>query len=322
MRIPVVVISDKKLNFAVATLFVNLLETKSPKTFYELNALVTPDFSDSDIEKILSIEKKYPGQCSINVIKMDNRFDNINNRTKYIANACAYKMCLGEMFPQYKKVIYLDTDIIVFKDLSEMFEIELDDNYIGGVFSLSHYLYRTKLLYKLGIPNMYSYVNAGVLLLNLDLIRKDNIEPKLHSLIGTYDDSVDQHIYNKVCYGKIKKIPLKYNVTQSCENLYKTNLCGVYWTKLELDTAMQDPVVYHYTCSYKPWRYFNLRYAVRWNQYYAMTPFYNKNLKLQVYKYSVCKYKNVNFKIFEKLGIKCLNILNRLKSFRSIAYKI
>ena len=318
MRIPIIVISDKKLAFSVATLFVNLLETKNPDTFYELNALVTPGFDDTHIEKIKSIEKKYKGQCSINIIKMDTRFDNIKNQTGYIANACAYKMCLGEMFPQYKKAIYLDTDTIVFKDLTEMYNIDLEDNYIGGVFSLEHYINRKDLLSILSLPNLYSYVNAGVLLFNLDLIRKENVEPQLHSLIGSYKDSVDQHIYNKVCYGKVKIMPLKYNVTQSTEKFYGSNLAYIYYTPNELKRHIEDPVVYHYTGRCKPWKYNNLRYSIRWNYYYAMTPFYNKYLKLDEYSCSVCNCSKEE-KISLKTKIK--NKLKKMKKFRSITYK-
>ena len=169
MKIPVVAISDNKLAFALATLFVNLMEVKDKETFYELNAVVSPDFSEDNIVKLKSIERQYK-DCSVRVVVMDHRFDNIKNQTGYIANACAYKMCLSEIFPEYHKVLYLDTDLLIFRDLCELYKTDMGENYIAGVFSLDHYLQRRELKELLQIPDLLTYVNAGMLLVTLALI--------------------------------------------------------------------------------------------------------------------------------------------------------
>ena len=276
----IVVNSDNNLAFAVATLFTNLLETKNNENFLDLNVLVTPDFKDEYVKKIKSIELQYRGQCSIDVVKMDHRFDNIRNKTGYITNCAAYRMCVAEMFPLHHKMLYLDTDIIVFDDLYELFNTDITGYYIGGVFSIEHYIYRNELIEKLVIPDLSQYVNSGVLLLNLDEIRKNRIEEKLHGLLGSYDDSVDQHIFNKVCYGHIKLLPFKYNVFQSSEWLYESKKALVEMTETELEEVVKRPVIYHYTGTAKPWNTADKKYALKWFRYYKKSPFADNKLPL------------------------------------------
>lgn len=279
-HIPVVAISDNKLSFAVGALFVNLLETKDKTTFYELIAVLSPDVTKQNIDKIKQVQKLYPNDCSVKIIQMDSRFDKIPNKTGYIANACAYKMCLAEILPEYKKVVYLDTDIIVFGDLSEFYDTDMEDAYIGGVNSVYHYLYRRELLERLKVPDLSYYINAGVMVMNLDKIRKDKIQPKLTKLIGTYNDSVDQHIFNRVCYGHIKLVPQTYNTNKTHENIYESSLALICMSMQELVDLKQNPMIYHYTGPQKPWRYFDLRYSAVWLRYYKKSPFGDKNLDL------------------------------------------
>ena len=277
MNIPIVVISDNNLAFSVGTLFVNLMETKKEDTFYELNLLVTPDFTEENLSRIKSIEDTYTNKCKINIIVMDDRFNDITNKTKHISNACAYKFCIPEKFPQYDKILYLDTDIIVFEDLEELYSVNPEDNYIAGVFSLHHYLRRRELIKLLEIPNLLKYVNAGVLIFNLDKIRKDNIVSEAVELIGKFDDSIDQHIWNKVCFPNIKLIEPKYNVTKTNDREYQKDEVGLLaFTPKEL-SQISSPVIYHYTGAFKPWNTLNVRYGIIWLRYYFMSPYGHEN---------------------------------------------
>jgi len=283
-HIPIVVISDNRQAFAVATTFINLLEVKKTDTFYDLYAVVSPDFGAENKAKIESIQKDYEG-CAIHFIDADNRFDNIQNKTSYISNACAYKFCLAEFLPKLDKVLYLDTDIVVFDDLTALYNIDIKDNYIGGVFSFIHLL-QDGLRERLGVADMLSYVNAGVLLFNLKQIRKNGIINQCLNLVGSYDDSVDQHIYNKICYGHIALISPKYNVTHSNEQFYKQEIALTAFTQKELSET-QNPVIYHYTGPNKPWNAAGLKYGLIWLGYCKKSPYrdlvFKQNKKLNLF---------------------------------------
>ena len=262
MKIPIVVISDNKL----------AMETKNKETYYELNVLITSDFTQENIDKIKSIEEQYNNECSISFVNLDSRFENIKNETGHIANACAYKFCISESLPMYDKILYLDTDIIVFEDLGQLYNSEIGDNYFAGVFSICHYLYREGLAEELKIPNLLYYVNAGVLVFNLKKIREDNIIQKAVKLIGSYKDSVDQHIWNKICYPHIKLLPIKYNVTQTNDNEYDMIIAQCAHIRRELEES-RSPVIYHYTGIRKPWNCLNIKYGILWLRNYNKTKY-------------------------------------------------
>ena len=64
--------------------------------------------------------------------------------------------------------IYLDSDVLIFEDLQEMYNLPFNNNYILGFLDLLNYG-----VDYLGL-NSEKYINAGVLLINLEKIRKDN----------------------------------------------------------------------------------------------------------------------------------------------------
>lgn len=273
-NIPIVVLSDKKLNFSVATLFINLLEKADEDTFYELNVIVSTDFEEIDIEKIKSIENQYKN-CKIEFVRMDNRFEKSRNLHIYVTNTCLFKMILAEKLPQYDKVIYLDTDLIIHKDLSEMFEIDMKDNYIAGVHTPYTQIRFPKLRIRLKLPNLNQYVNAGVLIFNLKAIRENNVEAELHKYIGQFSGSVDQHIFNKVCYNKIYHIDTNWNYIRNEEEFLKNGSYDEntdYYKKLS--GVEKTHYVYHYTGVKKPWNDFSVRYQREWLGYAKKSPYY------------------------------------------------
>ena len=293
-HIPIVAISDDKLSFALGTLFTNLVLVKKSTTFYEFFAILSPDTSKENIYKIKQVQDMYPDECSVTIIQMDDRFDKIPNGTGYIANACAYKMCIAEVLPFIDKIIYLDTDIVVFDDLTDLYNTDITDAYIGGVPSIEHYLTRRDLPDQLQIPDLSQYINAGVMVMNLGKIRRDNIEKELQSLIGTYHDSVDQHIFNRVCYGHIKLLSPKYNVFQSAEYLYTNDTILIGITSQELASIKEHPVIYHYTDRPKPWKHFNLKYHLFWFRNFKQSPFSQTSLQLSFCPNSVCRCTQMN----------------------------
>ena len=99
------------------------------------------------------------------------------------------------------KVLYLDTDTIAMKDITELWEQDVTGYYIGAV--LDHYG-RVFISPK--------YVNAGVLVMNLKAMNQDDALEKCRELIRTKKMKFsDQSALNKVCKGKIKYLPTKYN---------------------------------------------------------------------------------------------------------------
>lgn len=161
-------------------------------------------------------------------------------------------------FPQYEKIIYSDVDVIFVDDISELYDINLNDNYVAAVkgplvkyieYELSHL--KEEHYEKL----KDSYFGSGILLMNLKKIREENLELEMMEIIK--DDTIikrwpDQDIINISCDNKVKFIPLNYiSLPYLPEYLRIPNFTSHY-TREELYDSLINPKIIHYA-SEKPW---------------------------------------------------------------------
>ena len=106
------------------------------------------------------------------------------------------------------KILYLDSDIIVTKDISELYSTDVSDYYLAGVEDkLSH-----KMRDRVNLKDGEVYINSGVQLVNLAKFREDNIEPIIFETLRKKDTYTDQDVINDICRSKILQFPLKYNL--------------------------------------------------------------------------------------------------------------
>lgn len=308
--IPICIITDEKLPFTVPALIISVMENASANFSYKFFCFITGNVSIKDRELIKQTEKLYQN-CSIEIVDMGSTFMDAVNLHPLVTNACLYKFLIINYLADYPKAIYLDTDIIVNGDISELYNIELGNSYVGGVLNIYYYYYKQNLKTILGINDIESYFNAGVMLMNLDEMRKDNIYPKLINCIGKFQGSVDQHIFNKVCYGRIKNIAPKYNVTPIYRELYKKEKAEVFYTKKELIEAIENPFIFHYTGVFKPWLYNDITLSWKWYGYYRKSPYKDVELKRKKanlsFKHSVFK------KLENQLFMQLIKVNDRLK---------
>lgn len=123
------------------------------------------------------------------------------------------------------KILYMDLDTIVVDDISELFDIDIENYYCAGVFD--HYMKNQPLNTILDI-DYDNYINAGVILFNLEYVRKDKKDKELIEYINsTKLTYLDQDTINKVFYGKIKLIDSIYNSCGATET--KDNFKIYHW---------------------------------------------------------------------------------------------
>ncbi len=270
-KIPVVLASDNKLFFAVATVLVSMTENAKKDTFYEIYILCSGDVTQKNKQRIKEIEGKY-NNISITFIDMKNTFANIKKTHKYVTHVSAYKMKIPSLTKKYNKVIYLDSDVIVRDDLSELYATDMGCNYITGVPSIINQTLCRDMVKDIIKIDMDNYINAGVLLFNNKEILKDNIDEKCIALLGKFEGSVDQHIFNYICHRRIGFLPFKYNVFLSDYELYE-QVGNIFTSTYEIISAKQNPVIMHFTKKEKPWDYYDLPFAHEWFRYYSKTGF-------------------------------------------------
>lgn len=110
-----------------------------------------------------------------------------------------------DFLPNESRVIYLDLDIMIEDDISELWEMDLQGHEIAGV--VDRYIGNFNLPY-IKYPSLY--INSGSMLMDLDLIRKNHTDKKMHNMLNTWHlQFADQDTINLCC--SILHIDCKWN---------------------------------------------------------------------------------------------------------------
>lgn len=195
-----------------------------------------------------------------------------------------YHLLFGELLDEsVERILYLDTDVIVHKDLKELYEMDFEDNYIiacddmsleNGYEDLTDN--QKKLFYNQ--RDNFRYFNTGMMLLNLKKIREDfNFEKWL--MLAKNNENLlfapDQDLVNLGYYGKVKYVDsLKYNM------FAKTS----YNKGITIGWTIDNNYIIHYA-GRKPWQHEGIRYSLErfWWDYASKTIFYTELLENLVY---------------------------------------
>lgn len=182
------------------------------------------------------------------------------------------------LLPNVDKLLYLDGDIIVNKNISELYNIDISNFEMAGVSDLKQ-LFEPEYLKLIGFKYNRYYINAGILLMNLKTLRKLNILVQTDCYLKKYKDLIyheDQDILNCIC-PNILLLPPKYN---SIIHLWNKNvrICEQIWTEDEIKEAKYDPIIIHYLGGLKPWKYEVYHpYKKLWYKYLKYTCFASYN---------------------------------------------
>ena len=269
MNIPIFLSSDNNYAPLVATTMASILSnTKSFIDFYVLDGGISPD----NVEKIKSLKNTFDN-FSIEFIKID--YEKYLKNFKEIGhwNKSVYaRFLIPDLKTQISKAIYLDVDIIATGDIANLYNEDLEEYALGAVceqwaengINITH-------KERLQISEPHNYFNSGVLILDCNKWRKNNVLDSLSQI--AYDDAdkiqmPDQDILNKYFDNNYKILPKKYN--------YLTTNYYVYEKQSEY-------IIRHLTGNVRPWQLNPSTSSIVPNVadfwYYAkMTPFYDELL--------------------------------------------
>ena len=242
----------------------SLLENASKDYNYKI-IIIYQDLNSKNMEQIKSLETDnseiefYPMKDGLELI---TERDENKLRCDYFTLTIYFRIFIADMFPEYDKGIYIDSDIVVPGDISELYNIDLGNNLIGA--STDHSIQDVPELINwmengIGIKKQ-EYINSGVLLLNLKLLRENNFGQKFLKLLNEFHfDTVapDQDYINAMCNGKILYINEAWDVMPNKEK-----------------PAFQNPKLIHYNLFDKPWCYDNIQYEDYFWKYAKKTSFY------------------------------------------------
>ena len=247
---------------------ISLIKNASKDRKYKI-IVVYQELNEENRNNLAKLVEDYPNfEMEFKFMKqsLDMITDRIENRLRsdYFTMTIYFRIFIPDMYPEYDKAIYIDSDIIVPGDISELYDTDMHDNLIGVVTDgsvndvpeLQRYMTESLGL-KLG-----DYFNSGMLLMNMKELRNVHLAEHFLYLLNKYHfDCVapDQDYLNSMCYGKIEYL-------DSCWDAMPNR------NKPEIE----NPKIIHYNLFDKPWRYDDIQYQDYFWEYAKQSVYYDK----------------------------------------------
>lgn len=300
MNIPVFMSCDDRYAPFIATTCCSIVRnTTSQVDFYILDFGISPKNTEL-LNSYVTDELK----ASINFIKINSDNKNLIE-VRYLTRAMYGRFHIPEYFHGHGKVIYTDVDVIFMDDICKLYNEDLGNHILGACwedFNEQNSINQNRNL-SLGINRCHKYFSSGLLIIDVDKWREQNI---LHSLLTLHDslksilECPDQDILNAYFRDDYKQLDSKYVVCNQRLNSFFKN--GKF-----IGCSIR-----HFNGPIKPWTYKEeiaesvcVGSNIFWG-YAKETPFYailDRNAKTSIKKEG--KQKN----IFSRLARKIKSIL-------------
>jgi len=231
------------------------------------------------LNKVIKIEDMYPnGKITVHHIP-DEKFAEIADHR--FGKETWYPMLAPEILYDLDKVLVLEPDTLICRDISELHDIELVDRYAAV---MSYYLTIDEFdNHKPCIG--WSRFNGGVILYNLKIIREKNlfdtykITEAVKIMKPHYNEWIANESYQSLIFnsGNVILLEQKYNSYMLIERYLSPRLHRYFYFNFdEMYEAFNNPVVIHYVGK-KPNVIPNnfmidFRFA-KWYDYLSLSPF-------------------------------------------------
>ena len=243
---------DNFVKYTVVSLF-SLKQNASKEYDYRVYVLNT-GITEKMSAKLLELEDD---NFSVTLCDVSDYLTSISDRLPirdYYSKTTYYRMFISEMFPEYDKAIYIDSDTIVQGDVSEMFFTDIGDSYVGACHEQAMVQVNEYGKYVESVVGVsrYSYFNAGILLINCDMFRRHSVADKFIHYLGVYNFVVtqDEDYLNLICKDRVFWLDQRWN----------TEVFG------EIPYPIEEAGIIHYIMVSKPWHYADCRYGdIFWN---------------------------------------------------------
>ena len=216
------------------------------------------------------------------------------------------------------RILYLDCDTIITGDISELDMIKFNGNIAMGVKDCISGTYKENV----GLDKNSPYINAGVILFDMNALRKVDINEKIEAYMNKYVKLInyaDQDILNGMFKGLIGELKPKFDVmtidaVHTYDEIQQLRRPTNFYKKDELEDAVKNPTIIHYTTNMvvvRPW-FSNTDhpYADEFRKYMAMSVWKDKKLGLMVFTTKEAKVINVILKLPKFIAYRVLGFIH------------
>ena len=247
----------------------SLADHASDENQYVIKVLYT-NISEENQKKISKYERE---NISIEFVDLNYYIEKIKDKLytrDYYSKTTYFRLFIPNLYPQYNKVLYLDSDITILSDVADLYNIDIGDNLIAAApddVIQTIEVFQDYVEKVVGVADYRNYFNAGIIVMNLDELRKFDFQEKFLYLLSTVKFSVaqDQDYLNRLCKGRVK-------------------LFSNTWNRMPIggDVVDRDDLhLIHYNLAFKPWHFENILYKEYFWECAKKTEYFNQILKIQ-----------------------------------------
>lgn len=268
-KIPIFFAVDDEYIPFLAVALQSLIENSKKENYYLIKILYT-NITEENQNKI----KKYEAEnINIEFVFLSYYINKVKNKLytrDYYSKTTYFRLFIPDLYPQFDKVLYLDSDIVILSDVADLYNEDMESNLLAAApddVVQTIEVFREYAEKVVGVATYKNYFNAGILLMNLDELRKFKFQEKFLYLLETVKFSVaqDQDYLNRLCKGRVKLL----------ENT---------WDRMPIggDIINRDELhIIHYNLAFKPWHFEDILYKEYFWKYAQKTEYFDKILEIK-----------------------------------------
>ena len=242
----------------------SMIDNSSPENHYSIKVLNT-DISRENKNKISKYKRE---NISIEFVDLNYYIRKVKDKLytrDYYSKTTYFRLFIPNLYPQYDKVLYLDSDIVILDDIAKLYDTDLGDDLVAGApddVIQFHPVFQTYAEKVVGVADYHRYFNAGVLLMNLHQLRRFKFQEKFVYLLDKIKFSVaqDQDYLNRLCKGRVK-------------------LVDRVWNRMPIEDPKirtEDVKLVHYNLAFKPWHFEDILYKEFFWMYAQETEYFDQ----------------------------------------------
>jgi len=240
----------------------SLIDNTSKENIYAIKLLYTNVTEENKIK----IKKYETENISIEFVDLNKQLEEIKEKLytrNYFSNTTYYRLFIPELYPEYDKAVYIDSDTVCLSDIAELYNTDMGDNLIAGIpdgVIQAIDIFKDYVERVVGVADYNNYFNAGVIVMNLKELRDYKFEEKFIYMLEKikFEVAQDQDYLNRLCKGRVKILDYSWN---------RMPVMGKTEGKINL---------IHYNLGAKPWYFDNVVYQEYFWEYAKKTEFYNE----------------------------------------------
>lgn len=266
--IPILLASDDKYARYITVVVESIIQNSSDENNYDIIVLGSKIAEPTKERLYASTRGK--SNFSLRVFDFAEELEKTDFKiVSYYSNAIYMRIYMPTVMPNYSKAIYLDCDLIVERDIAELYNIDIGTNLVAAVRDigmLMHYFTEDKRYIsmeyfenELAGVDPENYFNSGVLVMNLEEFRgRFTLEELIEAVNRPGLHFPDQDGLNMLCTGSTHFLNCAWNTLPETLGNRKVNemvKCIPEKYMSEYIAARSKPSIVHYAMKQKPWNY-------------------------------------------------------------------